>query len=77
MGAVFKRTGNNENWGLVITKPQDADDKEDNFRYGFDVAAAEEIRRVYIEIINIDDEKPFIQAHTTPCKIEVNSFYFY
>lgn len=71
LGAVIER---NEAgiWQLIITEPQDYE-TESMRNYRFNILAGQVNHKIALNIENIDDNAPVIQAYNTSCSVEVSS----
>ncbi|XP_015518045.2 protocadherin Fat 4 [Neodiprion lecontei] len=70
LGAVFEQDAEGV-WQLVITEAQDYE-TEAMQNYRFYVVAGEESHKIALNIQNIDDNAPVIQADGTSCSVEEN-----
>ncbi|XP_012257858.2 protocadherin Fat 4-like isoform X2 [Athalia rosae] len=70
LGAVIEKDLSGV-WQLVVTKTQDYEvDAMQSYR--FRVAAGGETRRIALNVVNVDDNAPVIQADSQSCSVEEN-----
>lgn len=71
LGAVFEQNTTSGLWQLIITEKQDYE-TEAMQSYRFYVTVDDESERIALNINNIDDNAPVIQANAQSCAVEVS-----